>query len=143
MSTLMRELLALNEAKDINKANLEAIEKVLGFDGDYELGPKTRNQADKLGSDSTGDVFYVSLNPDSTPADCEAYVHISKSGKVSYMEFTHNVVALDGKIVDENAPRDWMDQLEDVIQNYEFESGEIKEGGVAAFYDFLKTVRQY
>lgn len=45
--TLLQELLTLIEGEDIHHKNLNEINNVLKFDGDYELGPKTGNQCDK------------------------------------------------------------------------------------------------
>jgi hypothetical protein len=136
---LIKELLQLlSESEDIAKKNYEAVCTVLKFDGDYDLGPKSGNQADKLADDKDGDIYYVSLYK---PAgDIEAYVVTDKKNhKISYYDNTHHTLVVDDEIVTERARSSFTEDLDDLVTKYKFESGHCSDGAVKAYLELLRS----
>lgn len=145
---LIQELISIIEADDAPdgedkitpQKNLDAVDLILRSDGDIPVGGKSQNQMDSMGEQDGKKMFYVSINP--PHADVEAYVVVDKSGNFSYYDFTQESVVINGELMGPRGDRvtsEWQDQMEELINEYKLESGEVAEGGIKAFLDLLKT----
>lgn len=145
---LIKELLSLNEAEEQSEVealmamkqspekNLKAVDLVLRADGDIPVDAKSRNQADNMGTQDGSQMFYVSLNP--PHGDVEAYVVVDKNGKISYYDFTDEVVVINGRFASRDPVSSaFRDEMEELSDEYRLEGGKVEPGGIKAFMDLL------
>lgn len=114
---------------NIHQLNFQTVNKALGFD-DSELHKVV--QCDHMGSTSNTSLFYISSYNDKY-GDVDAYVICDDKGVVSYYDMSNKVVCYKGKVREDwlpctCIPSEFLDELEQIINDYYFESG-----GVSSF----------
>ena len=138
--------LSQHELETIAASNLAAIMTVLKYDGDIphindgtELGRASNNMVTNIGTTDAGSMFYIFLGK--PHGDCEAYVWCDNNGMCTYFDFLYSTTVINNEIVCGYSTDAYRALIDNLVADFDFESGKVTAAGVAKFLEVLTSVK--